>query len=246
MVNRSVSWASWDDELLKLELEELNATDFDLSLTGFDPGEIDALMVAPENDERANAAPPLPENPVSRPGDLWLCGRHRVLCGDATNAEAVARLLSDRKPILMVTDPPYGIELDSEWRDRAGLNGGDFGSKRTRASKARAAADSQYHAEASYMKHRTTGHTETSISGDTRADWSGAFELVPSLQIAYVWHASRFTREVLDGLLRIGFIHHQQIIWDKQRTVLTRTLYWFQHEPCWFVRKKNAVVRESR
>jgi DNA modification methylase len=45
----------------------------------------------------------------------------------------------------------------------------------------------------------------------------------------------------LDGLLRIGFLHHQQIIWDKGRTVLTRTLYWFQHEPCWFVRKKNAA-----
>ena len=45
---------------------------------------------------------------------------------------------------------------------------------------------------------------------------------------------------MLDGLLRIGFVHHQQIIWDKGRTVLTRTLYWFQHEPCWFVRKKNA------
>ena len=85
------------------------------------------------------------------------------------------------------------------------------------------------------------GHTETTISGDTRADWSEAFALVPSLQIAYVWHASVFTREVLDGLLRIGFLHHQQIIWDKQRTVLTRTHYWFQHEPCWFVRKKNAV-----
>jgi DNA modification methylase len=55
-----------------------------------------------------------------------------------------------------------------------------------------------------------------------------------------VWHASKFTSEVLAGLLRIGFVHHQQIIWDKQRTVLTRTLYWFQHEPCWFARKKNA------
>src|ERR1022692_4933497 len=95
-------------------------------------------------------------------------------------------------------------------------------------------------AEASYMKHRTEGHTETTISGDTRADWSDAFALVPSLQIADVWHASLYTREVLDGLLRIGFQHHQQLIWDKGRTVLTRTLYWFQHEPCWFVRKKNA------
>src|ERR1017187_6492762 len=73
------------------------------------------------------------------------------------------------------------------------------------------------------------------------ADWSEAFALVPSLEVGYVWHASKFTREVLDGLLRIGFQHHQQIIWDKGRTVLTRTHYWFQHEPCWYVRKKNAA-----
>jgi len=79
------------------------------------------------------------------------------------------------------------------------------------------------------MKHRTTGHYETTISGDTRADWSEVFELVPSLEVAYVWHASKFAREVLDGLLRIGFLHHQQIIWNKGRTELTRTHYWFQH-----------------
>jgi ParB-like chromosome segregation protein Spo0J len=89
MVNRSVNWASWDDELLALELQELSAADFDLPLTGFDPGEIDALLVDPEEDEKANAAPPLPENPVSRAGDLWLCGPHRVLCGDATKPEDV-------------------------------------------------------------------------------------------------------------------------------------------------------------
>jgi hypothetical protein len=220
MVNRSVTWADWDEELLALELREIQESDFDLSLTGFDPGEIDGLL-ALEDEEAANAAPPLPESPVSRPGDLWLLGAHRVLCGDSTSPEAVARLLGERKPRLMVTDPPYGIELDSEWRDRAGLNGCGP-------------------AEASYMKKRTAGHTETAISGDTRADWSDAFALVPSLEAAYVWHASKFTREVLDGLLRIGFLHHQQIIWNKGRTVLTRTLYWFQHEPCWFVRKKNA------
>ena len=220
MVNRSVTWADWDEELLALELQDIQGSDFDLALTGFSPGEIDSLL-ALEDDERANATPPLPESPVSRPGDLWLLGPHRVLCGDATSADAVVRLLAERKPRLMVTDPPYGIELDSEWRDRAGLNGCGA-------------------AEPSYMKKRTAGHTETSISGDTRADWSDAFALVPSLEVAYVWHASRFTREVLDGLLRIGFLHHQQIIWNKGRTVLTRTHYWFQHEPCWYVRKKNA------
>jgi len=224
LVNRSATWAGFDEELLALELQELSSFDYDLDLTGFDPGEIDGLLAIPD-EERANAAPPLPEIPVSRAADMWLCGngrnQHRILCSDATSSESVARLLGERRPRLMVTDPPYGIELDSEWRDRAGLNGCGP-------------------AEASYMKHRTEGHTETTISGDTRADWSEAFELVPSLQIAYVWHASKFTREVLDGLLRIGFVHHQQIIWDKGRTVLTRTLYWFQHEPAWFVRKVNA------
>jgi DNA modification methylase len=221
MVNRSVTWADWDEELLALELQELNEADFDLNLTGFDPKELDDLLLGPEDDEKENTVPPLPENPVSRLDDLWICGPHRVLCADATSIEAVARLLGERKPFLMVCDPPYGISLDSEWRDRAGLNGCGP-------------------AEASYMKHRTEGHTETTISGDTRADWSEAFELVSSLQIAYVWHASVFTREVLNGLLRIGFLYPQQIIWNKGRTVLTRTHYWYAHEPCWYVRKKNA------
>ena len=143
-----------------------------------------------------------------------------MLCGDATSPEAVATLLSDRRPTLLVTDPPYGIELDSEWRDRAGSNGCGP-------------------AQPSYLKKRTEGHTETTISGDTRADWSEAFELVPSLRIAYVWHASVFTRGVRNGLLRIGFLYPQQIIWNKGRTVLTRTHYWYQHEPCWYLGKRT-------
>jgi hypothetical protein len=119
-----------------------------LSLTGFDPGEIDNLL-ALDDEEKANATPPLPESPVSWLGDLWLLGGHRVLCGDAPSTEAVERLLAERKPRLMVTDPPYGIELDSEWRHRAGLNG-------------------HGPAEPSYMKKRTKGHTETAISGHAR------------------------------------------------------------------------------
>jgi DNA modification methylase len=213
--------AGWDETLLREELAALQKEDFNLDLIGFDDRDLFRLLADQDAADQADVVPDVPATPVSRPGDLWLLGPHRVLCGDSTSPEAVARLLGDRRPRLMVTDPPYGIELDSEWRDRAGLNGCGA-------------------AEPSYLKKRTKGHTETTISGDTRADWSEAFELVPSLESAYVWHASKFTREVLDGLLRIGFLHHQQIIWDKTRTVLTRTHYWFQHEPCWYVRKKNA------
>jgi hypothetical protein len=107
MVNRSVTWAEWDTDALALEFLELKALDFDLSLTGFNSREIDEFTLTPNSAEV----------------DLWLCGPHRILCGDATCGADVARLLDGRKPFLMITDPPYGIELDSEWRDRAGLNG---------------------------------------------------------------------------------------------------------------------------
>ena len=219
LVNRSASWAAWNEELLAEELQTLREMDYDLALTGFDPKEIEEYT--PREAPDADAIPELPIRPVSVPGDLWICGSHRVLCGDATNKDSVAILLGERQPLLLVTDPPYGIQLDSEWRDRAGLNACGP-------------------AQPSYMKRRTVGHTQTQISGDTRADWSEAFELVASLQVAYVWHASVYTREVLNGLERIGFLYPQQIIWDKERTVLTRTHYWYQHEPCWYVRKKNA------
>lgn len=219
LVNRSVGWADWNADLLGAELLELKAMNFDLGLTGFSAPEIDRFTLKAEAGE--DDVPEVPAVSVSRPGDLWICGEHRVLCGDCTSAEAVATLLGKRRPGLMVTDPPYVISLDSEWRDRAGLN-------------------TCGPAEKSYMKHRSKGHTETSISGDTIADWSHAFELVPSIQVAYVWHASLYTREVLNGLVRIGFLYPQQIIWNKLRTVLTRTHYWYQHEPCWYVRKKNA------
>ena len=220
----AIEGAAWDEEMLRIELAILHEEDYNLDLVGFDDVELQRLPEAQDNAPGltdADAVPEVQPEPIARLGDLFILGDHRVICGDCTDPDVVARLLGGAKPLLLITDPPYGIELDSEWRDRAGLNGCGP-------------------AEASYMKRRTEGHTETTISGDTRADWSEAFALLPDLQVGYIWHASKFTSEVLAGLLRIGFIHHQQIIWDKQRTVLTRTLYWFQHEPCWFVRKRNA------
>lgn len=221
MVNRSVAWADWDLDALALEFADIKGLDFDLSMTGFDTREIDALMLKPNAAE--DDVPPVPDAPVTRTGDLWLLGPHRLLCGDSTDAEDVGRVLAGAEPALVVTDPPYGVSLDMEWRDRAGANG--------------LAA-----AQPSYMRTRDgkPGHREVNVSHDTRADWSPALELVPSLQIAYVWHASVYTREVLNGLERIGFLYPQQIIWDKGVAMLTRTHYWYGHEPCWYVRKKRA------
>jgi len=177
------------EQLVAPGLEELKDMDFDLGLTGFDPVEIDDFLVDESEEQSEDVVQEVPAISVTRIGDLWCCGEHRVLCGDSTSPEVVVRVLIERKPRLMVTDPPYGIELDTEWRDRAGVN--DCGA-----------------AEPSYMKHRSAGHKETTISRDTRPDWSDAFALVPSLEVLYVWHASKFTREVLDGLLRIGIACH--------------------------------------
>ena len=220
----AIAGAGWDEEMLRIELAILHEEDYNLDLVGFADVELARLLEQQDaspglTDE--DAVPDVPEEPASRVGDLFILGNHRLICGDCTQPDVVARLFGDAKPFLLITDPPYGIELDSEWRDRAGLNGHGA-------------------AEPSYMKRRTAGHTETTISGDTRADWSEAFALVPSLEVAYVWHASVFAREVLDGLMRIGFLYPQQLIWNKGRTVLTRTHYWYQHEPCAYVRKVNA------
>jgi DNA modification methylase len=211
--------AGWDEEILRADLASLQAEDFNIDLIGFDDGDLAQLLANQDSEDLANTVLDVPAAPVTVLGDLWLCGKHRALCGDSSDGAVVARLLADEKPVLMVTDPPYGIELDSEWRS------GRAPRLWTRRNKLHGA--------------HPRAHRDFDI-GDTRADWSDAFALVPSLEVAYVFHASKFTREVLDGLLRIGFLHHQQIISDKGRTVLTRTHYWYQHEPLWYVRKKNA------
>jgi DNA modification methylase len=120
MANRSASWAEFDLELVALEIQELNAIDFNLDLTGFTPVEIDGFLFG-EQTEPEESIPAPPNDAVTRLGDLWLLGSHKVLCGDATSAEAVNRLLDSVMPVAMVTDPPYGVEYDPIWRGLAGL-----------------------------------------------------------------------------------------------------------------------------
>jgi DNA modification methylase len=123
MDNRSHEETSWNLELLAPAMLELKQLDIDLALTGFKPYQIDHLLgLAIEiSDDEANAVPELPAQAVAMTGDLWLCGPHRVLCGDSTRSEHVSRLLGGSKPLLMITDPPYGVEYQPKWREAAGL-----------------------------------------------------------------------------------------------------------------------------
>ena len=163
--------------------------------------------------------PPPSAEPYVKPGELWQLGDHRLLCGDATNADDVARLLDGAAPTLLATDPPYGVSLDPTWRD--GLYN-DLGP-----------------GEQPYM--RIAGHHNTTLSGDTRVDWSEAYALVPSLTVGYVWHAGVHAATVAAGVARIGFEIASQIIWDKGLFAMGRSWYHWAHEPCWAVRRPGVA-----
>ncbi len=168
---------SWDEPLLARLLAELQVgAEVDLTLSGFGEDEVRDLLRSlearerkerPEHFDLAEALEEARRAPRSKPGDLWRLGEHRLLNGDATNPDDVARLLGDATPTLLTTDPPYGVALDPTWRDGVYNALGP--------------------AELPYL--RTKGHRNTTVSGDTRVDWSDAFALVPSLQVGYVWHA---------------------------------------------------------
>lgn len=121
MDNRSHQETDWDLDIVKLEMTELHALKCDLKFTGFEPREIDTFLTAATDDDAENQVPPPPDKPVSRFGDLWRCGPHRVADGDATNPEHVTRAAGDLKPPLMTVDAPYGVSLNPLWRQEAGL-----------------------------------------------------------------------------------------------------------------------------
>jgi DNA modification methylase len=120
--NRLAQNAGWDNDLLRIELNGLDAMDFDLSLLGFGDDEMAALMADAGSDGLTDPDD-VPENvePVTKMGDVWILGKHRLVCGDSTNADDVAKCLNGVEPHLMVTDPPYGVEYDADWRNRAGV-----------------------------------------------------------------------------------------------------------------------------
>jgi len=108
--NRMALDAGWDNDLLKIELQGLGEMDFDLTLTGFDLGEIAALTLdATEGLTDPDDVPDVPAVPVTVLGDVWLLGRHRLMCGDSTSIDAVERLMDGARIDLVHTDPPYGI-----------------------------------------------------------------------------------------------------------------------------------------
>jgi hypothetical protein len=205
--------AGWNYETLRMEMDALRNMDFNLDLIGFDAKFMAELFNPPGGGlTDPDETPDIPTEPVSKLGDVWLLGKHRLVCGDCTDADAVAKALNGVTPHLMVTDPPYGVEYDANWRnekDRA--NGKPDGA-------------------------RAVGK----VKNDDRADWREAWALFPG-DVAYVWHADLCAKEVVESLEVCGFAMRTQIIWAKQQFVIGRGDYHVQHEPCWYAVRKGKT-----
>lgn len=115
VANQSANWAEWDEDLLKLELEELQNLNFNLELTGFDLNEIEKYLRNEEikEDEFEEEIIEKNQSIITESGDLWLLGEHRLLCGDATNIEDVKRLMDNQLADMVFTDPPYNVKINS-------------------------------------------------------------------------------------------------------------------------------------
>lgn len=197
--NKTGEFADWDWEKLAVEMDDIG----DL-FTGFDEDDFPEIL---ENHQGNTDPDSIPGNVETRCkiGDLWQLGEHRLVCGDSTISDHVDLLLDGVKPILMVTDPPYGVEYNPKWRKDAAENG-----------------------HISYAA-RSIGK----VQNDGIVDWSGAYSLFPG-DVAYVWHAGRHASEVQLSIEKCEFSIICQIIWGKNMFAISRGDYHWQHEPCWY------------
>lgn len=206
--------AGWDSNLLREELAALQEDHFDLSLVGFSDEELAALLTVatPDGLTDPDQVPAVPEHPITMLGDVWLMGNHRLVCGDCTDALIVEKALAKVTPHLMVTDPPYGVEYNADWRNHA------------------------FRPDGSPVKGQAIGK----VLNDSQADWRDAWALFPG-DVAYVWHAGTKIHVVADSLIASTFELRTQIIWAKSQLVLGRGHYHPQHEACWYAVRKGAT-----
>jgi ParB-like chromosome segregation protein Spo0J len=208
--NRTNQETAWDSDLLSLEISELIGLDYDIDVVGFDPDEISALLLgATAGKTDPDLVPELPAEPTTKHGDLWLLGDHRLLCGDATKAADVARLMGDERAAAMVTDPPYLMNYDGSGHPQSWANKPATRDKNWDAYHDHEQAVAFY---VSFLKEAL----EHALTPD-----AAVYECYAILRSEFIWQAWK----------EVGLLPHQVVIWKKSRSVLTHSWFLWNYEP---------------
>lgn len=209
--------AGWDNELLKLELTALKDLNFDLDLTGFNTDELKALLAdkGTEGLTDPDAAPEPPTEPVTRLGDVWICGQHRVMCGSSLEMTAMETLCGNQRVDMLLTDPPYNVAIQ-------GGNHGDPNRKNG-------------------LKIQNDSMSDESFRTFLRDAFVTADAVMKPGAVFYIWFADVETYNFTGALKDCGWPLRQVLIWKKSSIVMGRKDYQFKHEPCLYGWKEGAA-----
>lgn len=219
--NRTADVAEYDDRLLLELLADLP----DLDGTGYDPGDIEALEralldaepVPGEGRTDPDDVPDAPSDPISKPGDLWLLGPHRLICGDSTNADTYVSLLGDDLSAMIWTDPPYNVAVAGGTHDPR---------------------DTKNHGKGPRIENDNM--SDAAFRDFLRSAFSLMCVSVRPGGCAYVCHADTEGINFRSAYQEAGFFLHEVLIWVKQEFVFGRSDYHWQHEPILYGWRKGA------
>jgi DNA modification methylase len=204
--------AGWDNAMLTIELKDLEDEGFDLTLTGFDDKELDALLNVIEGTDGLtdeDAVPDVPEEPKTKLGDIYILGNHRLMCGDSTSIDAVEKLMDGQLADQLVTDPPYNIAYEG-------------GSKKREQIKNDEMADEEFR---QFLKDV----------------YIAANAVMKAGAVFYIWHADTEGYNFRGAARDMGWKVRQTLIWNKDNSAFGRSDYHWKHEPCLYGWKEGAA-----
>jgi len=203
--------SDWDNELLMLELKELDSTDFDLSVLGFDQDELNALLNPTEETEGLtdeDAVPDVPEEPKTKLGDIYILGNHRLMCGDSCSVTDMDKLVNDRQVDMWLTDPPYNVAYEGKTKDALTIQNDSMSNDGFRQ----------------FLR-------DAYVTADTVMKAGAVF---------YIWHADSEGYNFRGAAHDAGWKVRQCLIWKKSTMVMGRQDYHWKHEPCLYGWKEGA------
>lgn len=245
--NQTATIAQWDYELLPLELADLQAMNFDLDLLGFAQDELANLLNPDGKDGLTDPddVPAPPDDPITQPGDLWVLGDHRLLCGDSSKPADVDRLLDGAVIHLVNTDPPYNVKVEP--RSNNAIAAGNSSFKGTHHQK----FDLQRHPEKAKGTHKKMRAKDRPLANDfvsdeafdqLLSDWFGniARVLAPGRGF-YIWGGYANCGNYPPVLKACELYFSQAVIWVKEHPVLTRKDFMGNHEWCFYGWREGAA-----